>query len=729
MNRQVAIIAALLWTLPARAADVWTTPFPGVRMLKRTTSQPVVFWALVVDACAPGIRFRASAPSEGNRRTSSFGRLVGAQLAINGDFADHDFGLNVGNSQPWSTPDTTHSGNFSVGPNRLEMTEDAVLLPAPAPWVTEQLGGRWTLLKAGVPRYGIDDNGPTQSGGFVCAPGLRHPRTAIGLSQDKRKVVLVVADGRSSASIGMTCDELIDVFRELGAHDAMGLDGGGSSTLWQDDFLVNHPSDSTGERTVRNHLAIFAAGQGPSPHCTPLPPVEPTQAARVPGAPAAGMRALTGPLGFLPLAPVRLFDTRSDAASTRLVRSDGATSGPLAPARTGTFRAWDTAGVPREAAAAWLTVTAVGSAAAGFLRAAPTGDAAGTSTLNFPAGRTVANAAPVAFGLERGVTFVPSTEVHLVGDLFGAFAPAAGLGFAPLGPVRALDTRQAGGALVPGTPRVVDLAVPEGAVAVTATVTAVRPAAAGVAKVFPCGAAVPDATSLAFAQGVDTGAAVVSAVAGAKLCVVSTAATDLLVDLTGAFLPGGPWAFVPVAPERVLDTRGTATAWTGRVAAGQVVDLGLKTLPGTAGVVANVTALGSETSGFLTVFPCGRPVPDVSTLNFPAATAVGGLAVTALGAGAVCLASSARAHLVVDLVGAWVPAPAPPDAGVDGPGDAGSPGSTPEIGQPVPAPPPDGPLDGAVGAACASAPGGVVGAWLTAAALGWRRRRRPARAP
>jgi hypothetical protein len=119
-------------------------------MLRRTTSQPVVMWALVIDSCAPGVRFRATAPSEGPRLTSSFGRLMGAQMAINGDFFDHDFGLNVGNGMAWSFPDTEHSGNFSVGPNRIEMTPDYEVVSGVAPWVTEQLGGRWTLLDDGV---------------------------------------------------------------------------------------------------------------------------------------------------------------------------------------------------------------------------------------------------------------------------------------------------------------------------------------------------------------------------------------------------------------------------------------------------------------------------------------------------------------------------------------------------------------------------------------------------
>ena len=34
--------------------------------------------------------------------------VLGAQVAINGDFFDHDFGLNVGNGMAWPFPDTDH---------------------------------------------------------------------------------------------------------------------------------------------------------------------------------------------------------------------------------------------------------------------------------------------------------------------------------------------------------------------------------------------------------------------------------------------------------------------------------------------------------------------------------------------------------------------------------------------------------------------------------------------
>ncbi len=68
----------------------------------------------------------------------------------------------------------------------------------------------------------------------------------------------------------MTCDEMIALFQELGAADAVNLDGGGSSTMWlQGPGVVNFPSDGSA-RVVANHLAIRATGSGAAPHC-PLP--------------------------------------------------------------------------------------------------------------------------------------------------------------------------------------------------------------------------------------------------------------------------------------------------------------------------------------------------------------------------------------------------------------------------------------------------------------------------
>jgi hypothetical protein len=50
----------------------------------------------------------------------------------------------------------------------------------------------------------------------------------------------------------------------------MNLDGGGSSAMWLGGSVISYPSDSGGERTVANHLALYAGGSGAAAHC-PVP--------------------------------------------------------------------------------------------------------------------------------------------------------------------------------------------------------------------------------------------------------------------------------------------------------------------------------------------------------------------------------------------------------------------------------------------------------------------------
>jgi exopolysaccharide biosynthesis protein len=84
----------------------------------------------------------------------------------------------------------------------------------------------------------------------------RHPRTAVGFSRDSTTLLLLVVDGRTSVSMGMTLVELADVMRHLGAWQALNFDGGGSTTMVIDGAVVNVPSDATGEREVGNALLV-----------------------------------------------------------------------------------------------------------------------------------------------------------------------------------------------------------------------------------------------------------------------------------------------------------------------------------------------------------------------------------------------------------------------------------------------------------------------------------------
>lgn len=83
----------------------------------------------------------------------------------------------------------------------------------------------------------------------------RAPRTAIGVTENGR-LLMVTVSGRTDFSIGMTLDELADLMLELGAIDAMNLDGGGSTTMVLRQRVFNQPS-SGDERRVSNALLLL----------------------------------------------------------------------------------------------------------------------------------------------------------------------------------------------------------------------------------------------------------------------------------------------------------------------------------------------------------------------------------------------------------------------------------------------------------------------------------------
>lgn len=83
----------------------------------------------------------------------------------------------------------------------------------------------------------------------------RAPRTAVGLKKDGTVLVLVV-DGRSSDSKGLTLQELATYFLRLGARDAVNFDGGGSSIMVINGEVVNKPSDGR-ERMVSMALGLY----------------------------------------------------------------------------------------------------------------------------------------------------------------------------------------------------------------------------------------------------------------------------------------------------------------------------------------------------------------------------------------------------------------------------------------------------------------------------------------
>ena len=94
------------------------------------------------------------------------------------------------------------------------------------------------------------------------SPG-RNPRTAIGSSKDGKQVIIVTVDGRQEKSLGMTLTELAKLMAELGAYNAINLDGGGSTTMTARKpgtniiNVVNSPSDGM-PRSIANAIGVIS---------------------------------------------------------------------------------------------------------------------------------------------------------------------------------------------------------------------------------------------------------------------------------------------------------------------------------------------------------------------------------------------------------------------------------------------------------------------------------------
>jgi hypothetical protein len=256
--------------------------------------------------------------------------------------------------------------------------------------------------------------------------------------------------------------------------------------------------------------------------------------------------------------------------------------------------------------------------------------------------------------------------------------------FTPVDPVRVLDTRDGTGVAGQhrgplGAGQVTELTiagvggVPSvGAGAVVLNVTATDAPGDGFVTSFPCGEARPTASNLNFTRGVDVPNQVTVKVGkDGKVCFFSNAQVELVADLFGwyandfAARPG--YRYHELDPARILDTRdgtGTGTRAVAPLAAGEVLALdvdGAGGVPasGARAVTLNVTTADSSEAGFLTVFPCDRPRPNASNVNFDSsAPAVANLVTVRTGDdGKVCFFASASVNVIADVQGYFADGP------------------------------------------------------------------------
>ena len=234
----------------------------------------------------------------------------------------------------------------------------------------------------------------------------------------------------------------------------------------------------------------------------------------------------------------------------------------------------------------------------------------------------------------------------------------------PVEPMRVADTRAgvkptAGSVTNVKVTGVGPTPIPGDAKAVVVNLTATGPTSDGWLTAYNCDDPRPDASNVNYPNDPAASASNLSVVgvSGAgEICVYTQASSHIIVDIDG-YLPGTSVQDA-VTPERVLETRAIAgqVGYTGvKPTAGQKITLDLSGVvpDGAKAVYLNVTAVGADAGGWITVYPdCANTPPLASTVNYNAGDAIPNLVLAPLtAAGTVCLYTSESTDIVADLVG------------------------------------------------------------------------------
>ena len=305
--------------------------------------------------------------------------------------------------------------------------------------------------------------------------------------------------------------------------------------------------------------------------------------------------------------------------------------------------------------ASWLTVTAGAQGTAGgtvsFHLDANSGSSSRTGTLTI-GGQTM--------------------TVTQVGT--SIMTPTA-LRFVPVAPCRIADTRDPNspfGLLLTGQ-STRDFAIPQSACGIPATAqayslnfTVVPTGKLGYLTVFPTGQPQPVTSTLNSLDGrVKANSAIVPAGANGAVSVFATDDTQLIIDINGYFVPASTassLAFYPLAPCRLVDTRGAAgPLGAPSLSAQQERDFPVLTsscqIPASARAYSlNYTVVPKVPLGYLTTWPAGQNRPTVSTLNSPTGAITANAAVVPAGVnGDLSVYVTHATDLVIDINGYFAP--------------------------------------------------------------------------
>lgn len=262
----------------ATVVNSWQPLFEGIDYATGFSDEPVPqkVNSLRVDLLNPNIQF-LSTPSNGSlpeetiaQTTSKFLDRFDLQVAVNANFfapccnaisePKNLIGLAISNGEIVSPSDGIISENIGEVPNSLLITQDnQAEIASTNP--NDDFTQTFTGVSAG-PRLLLDgkilvDEIPPDDFSDL------NPRTAVGISQDKQFLILTTIDGRQpDFSEGATLYQTAQWLIRFGAYQGLNLDGGGSTTMVQEDRFGNpqvlNRFSGEAERFNGNNFGVYA---------------------------------------------------------------------------------------------------------------------------------------------------------------------------------------------------------------------------------------------------------------------------------------------------------------------------------------------------------------------------------------------------------------------------------------------------------------------------------------
>lgn len=187
--------------------------------------------------------------------TSDIAEDAGAILAINGDFyGARNEGYVIRNGVLY------RSDASSSDQEDLVIYQDGTFENITEGDITaeELLANGATQVLSFGPSLLVDGEIQVTTSDEVDQAMATNPRTAIGII-DSLHYVMIVADGRTTESTGLSLYQLADFMQDLGVTTAYNLDGGGSSTMYFNGEVINNPTtdgDTITQRKVSDIVYI-----------------------------------------------------------------------------------------------------------------------------------------------------------------------------------------------------------------------------------------------------------------------------------------------------------------------------------------------------------------------------------------------------------------------------------------------------------------------------------------